>query len=168
MSQLLIGAFFFAMHSCEYCKTAGIKWTKILTLRNICYCMECHKLSPLDPDLTHANSVSITFEYQKHDKRNDRIMQHWTGDPFLCPICQWGAIIHCIHTYPGSCDNMPVNTILSSQKSTPADDKQHDAQQTLCCSNHHQKGWAWLWSGRSWSSFNLQWHSHVDVPHGSA
>ena len=77
--------------------------------------MEHNELSHSDPDLTHANSVFIMFEYQKHDKRNGMIMQHQTVDPLLCPAHQLGTIIHHIHTYPESCNNMLVNMILSPQ-----------------------------------------------------
>jgi len=104
------------MCSCEYYKTAGVKRTKILTLRNICFFMEWHILKHLDPNISHADSISITFKYQKHDEQNDMITQHWTGYPILCPIWQWGTIIQCIHTYPGSCDNTLINMILFSQK----------------------------------------------------
>ena len=79
--------------------------------------MEHHELSHSDPDQTHANFVSIMFEYHKHDEQNNMITQHHMGDPLLYPTHQWGTIIHHICTYPGSCDNMPVNMILSHKQS---------------------------------------------------
>ena len=36
----------------------------------------------------------------------------WWSPSVPCP--SWGAIIHHIHSYPKSCDNVPVNMILSS------------------------------------------------------
>ena len=81
--------------------------------------MERCEISHLDLDLTHADSVSIMFEYQKRDERSDTITQHRTGDPLLCPVHQWGAIIHRIRAYPESCDHTPVNMILSSTNKKP-------------------------------------------------
>jgi len=47
------------------------------------------------------------------------ITQHQTGDHLLCPVHQWGAIIHHICSYPKSCDNTPANMILSPTNKKP-------------------------------------------------
>ena len=109
MSQLVIGPFFFAMRSCEYCKTQGTRRTKLLTLRNLRFFSGKRELSHYDPYLSLADSVSITFEYQKRDQRNDTITQHHMGDFILCPIRQWAAITQ----YPGTTSSSTVNTIIN-------------------------------------------------------
>ena len=68
-----MGAFFFAMRSCEYCKAGkeDSKRTRILWLRNIRF-FKNKKLIPHDsPHISNADYVVITFECQKKDQRND-------------------------------------------------------------------------------------------------
>jgi len=113
MSQLVIGAFFFAMCSCEYCKTQGTCRTKLLTLRNLRFFSGKRELSHYDPYLSLADSVSITFEYQKRDQRGDTITQHHMGDLILCPVHQWAAITQCVLSYPGTTSSSTVNTIIN-------------------------------------------------------
>ena len=112
MSQLTIGAFFFAMRSCEYTHTSGTKRTKLLRLRNIRFFVKHREIPHLDPHLADADSVSITFEYQKNDQRNVTITQHCTNDAILCPVRAWAAVVHRVLSYPGSSPSSTVNTYL--------------------------------------------------------
>jgi hypothetical protein len=76
--QLAIGAFFFAMRSCEYLKVkqAEKQRTDILRLRNIRFFKKGTLLSHNNKSISTADNVSITFEFQKKDERDDTVTQH--------------------------------------------------------------------------------------------
>jgi hypothetical protein len=54
--------------------------------------------------------VSLTFEYQKNDERDITVTMHRTGDPVLCPVLAWEAVVTRILGYPGTTQETPVNT----------------------------------------------------------
>ncbi len=89
MSELFTGAFFFAMRSCEYLKVSGTKKTKILCLRNIRFFKGTRLLNHTANNLHTADTISITFEEQKQDTKNDIITHHHTKDRVLCPVKIW-------------------------------------------------------------------------------
>jgi hypothetical protein len=91
--ELFIGAFFFAMRSCEYVQVSGKRKPKLLTLKNIRFFKGCRLIHFEDPLLHYADCVSITFEQQKRDTKNDVITQHRSDDPILCPVKIWANII---------------------------------------------------------------------------
>lgn len=65
MSELFIGAFFFAMRSCKYLFISGPRKTKLLALQNIRF-YQVKSLLLHNNNLLHlADTVSITFEVQK-------------------------------------------------------------------------------------------------------
>jgi hypothetical protein len=76
LCQLFIGAFFFAMRSCEYVKVQGPRKTKLLTAKNIRFYSGNHLIPHSSPNLLFAECVSITFEFQKRETKNDVITQH--------------------------------------------------------------------------------------------
>lgn len=92
LSQLTIGAFFFACRSCEYLKVSKPqdKRTKLLTIGNLAFFKEGKELDKINqqPLLETADSISITFIRQKNDRKNDTITQWKTGDEILCPVRQ--------------------------------------------------------------------------------
>ena len=92
--QLVIMAFFFAMRSCEYLKVSGKpRRTKPLCMRNFQFTSN-HKVIPLDsPNLADADCVTITFEYQKSDKRDEQVTQQRTDHSLLCPVKACATII---------------------------------------------------------------------------
>ncbi len=112
MCQLFTGAFFFAMRSCEYLKVSGTRCTKLLTLKNIIFFKGRRELHHSNKSLHKADSVSITFEFQKKDTRNDTVTHHRSGHKSICPILVWAKIIQRIRNYPHSTDNTPVNTFM--------------------------------------------------------
>jgi hypothetical protein len=63
--ELFIGAFFFAMRSCEYISVSGKRKTKLLALKNICFYQGKHRLSHSDRNLHSATTIKITFKEQK-------------------------------------------------------------------------------------------------------
>jgi hypothetical protein len=116
MCKLFIGAFFFAMHSCEYLNVNGTRKTKILTTNNIRLFKGKKELSHLDPKLHTATTVSITFEFQKKDTKNDTVTQHRSDDTLLCPVKVWAKIIKRIASYPNKQKHPQVNTYFDNGK----------------------------------------------------
>ena len=76
-AQLAVGGFFFAARSCEYLKVRDAKERKtdILRLRCIVFLKDGRVLAHSDPNLHLADCVSITFERQKKDEKNDTVTQ---------------------------------------------------------------------------------------------
>jgi hypothetical protein len=92
-ADLLIGAFFFAMRSCEYCEVNGERKTKLLTIKNFSFYKNKKLLSLYDNLLHEADYMRITFEYQKTEKKNQPVFHHRSGHPTLCPIIIWSSVI---------------------------------------------------------------------------
>eukprot|EP00978_Attheya_sp_CCMP212_P004474 scaffold9753_cov35-Attheya_sp.AAC.2 len=112
--QLSPGAFYFAMRSCKYLKvTAKIenRQTKLLCIRNIRFFNRNCLVEHDDPRLCMSLSVSITFEFQKNDKRNDTVTMHRAGDAYMCPVVAWAAVVQRILSYPGTRPETTVNTM---------------------------------------------------------
>jgi hypothetical protein len=110
--QLLRGAFFFGMRSCEYLEVQGPRRTKRLCLKNIRFFIKNREL-PHSSHLLHlADSVTVTFEFQKTDERDAMVTMHRSGDPVLCPILAWSSVVRRLLTYAGTNPNTPVNTYM--------------------------------------------------------
>ena len=92
--QLFNFAFFFAMRSCEYLKTDGEKRTHPIRLRNLVFRRRHHIIPHDDPNLAEADTITVTFEFQKRDLRDDAVTQSSSGDPLLCPVRAAAAIVH--------------------------------------------------------------------------
>ncbi len=116
MFQLFTGAFFFAMRSCEYLKVSGTRRTKLLTLKNIRFFKGRRELKHSDKSLHSADTVSITFEFQKKDTRNDTVTHYRSGHKSICPVLVWANIVQRIRAYPSSTDITPVNTFIDKNK----------------------------------------------------
>ena len=113
ISQLAIGAFFFACRSCEYLKVNNSekRRTDVLRLRNIRFFLGGRELDLGDQNLEYANCVSLTFEWQKKDERMDTVTQMASGDALLCPVRQWAAIAKRIRSYTGATNDTPVSAV---------------------------------------------------------
>lgn len=118
ISQLIIGALFFACRSCEYLKVSRPedKKTKQLTLGNIAFYRNNDELPHLSTDLHTADRMSITFETQKNERKFDTITQWKTDDDVLCPVLQWAALVKRILTYPGTSTTTPVSAVWNRGK----------------------------------------------------
>ena len=86
LAQLATGAFFFAMRSCEYLSVSGARRTRLLELQNIRFFKANKELLHNDPRLCTADTVSITFYFQKNDERDDTVTMWRTTDELLCPV----------------------------------------------------------------------------------
>jgi hypothetical protein len=112
LCELFTGAFFFAMRSCEYLKVSGQRKTKLLALRNIRFYKGRRLILHSDPLLHLAECVSITFEIQKKESKNDIITQFRSSDQTLCPVKIWTKIVRRISSYTGSTKDTTVNTFI--------------------------------------------------------
>jgi hypothetical protein len=65
------------------------------------------------PSLEQANKVTIHFEWQKRDVRNDDVTQSATPHPFLCPVKAAAAIVHRLQSFKASPDAF-IYSYLSS------------------------------------------------------
>lgn len=116
--QLANGAFFFAMRSCEYLLVtqAEKRRTDIIRLRNIRFFKEGIEMSHNNPNLISADSVSITFEWQKKDERSETVTHLSTDHPLLSPPRLWTTIVKQIRSYPGSNDDTPVSAVWRNNR----------------------------------------------------
>jgi hypothetical protein len=112
--QLARGAFFFAMRSCEYLTVQGERRTKRLRLGNLKFIRNKRTISLDDPLLALCDTIAITFEFQKNDERDETVIMHCSGDPLLCPIRAWAAVVMRILSYPGTSDTTYVNAYLTT------------------------------------------------------
>jgi hypothetical protein len=118
LCELFIGAFFFAMRSCEYVQVSGPRKTKLLTIRNISFYRGKRQIPHDDPLLQMSDCVSITFEQQKRETKGDIITQHRSNDPILCPVKIWSKIIRRLNSYKSSDPNTTVNTYFHKDSTT--------------------------------------------------
>ena len=123
IGQLIIGALFYAMRSCEYSTTpiAEDKKTKLLTVRNVRFFdkdkrgfLRAIKYTPTNPNPGEASCVAITFENQKNGGKDATITQHHTPPGKICPVRTWAVIITRIAAYPSTSDTSTVNTFLKN------------------------------------------------------
>jgi len=112
LCELFIGAFFFAVRSCKYVKVSGQRKTKILMVKNISFLKGRRTVPHSDPFLHLADCISITFENQKRDTKNDTITQHRSSNSLLCPVRIWASIVRRLSSYPSFSQNMMVNSFL--------------------------------------------------------
>ena len=115
--ELFIGAFFFAMRSCEYLTVQGRRKTKLLAVKNICFFLGRKCMDHSDANLHLASSVSITFEEQKRGTKNDTISHQRTNDELLCPVKIWCKIIKRIVSYQETTKETTVNVFRMSNGS---------------------------------------------------
>jgi hypothetical protein len=113
-ADLIIGAFFFAMRSCEYTLTAIPGRTKRVTLGNLIFRdAQKHVITHSDPSLlSKAEFITIVFADQKNGTKMDARTQRRTGDRVLCPILRWGrAVQRIIRSIEGYSDATPLCTV---------------------------------------------------------
>jgi hypothetical protein len=91
-------------------KVHGQRRTKLLCLRTIRFFLNGHLLSHDNTSLSLADCVSITFEFQKTDIRDETITHYRSKDLYLCPVRAWATVVQHILTYPGTDHDSPVNT----------------------------------------------------------
>ena len=116
LGQLACGAFFFGMRSCEYLTVAGTRKTKRLKIKNIRFFKNNEELvDKRSPLLRYADTVSITFEFQKNRQKNMTVSQPRSGKE-ICPVIIWAKIVQRILQYKGSSEHTSVNAIFIGGK----------------------------------------------------
>jgi hypothetical protein len=95
-NQLFLLAFFFAMRSCEYLRIADSRQkrrTRPIRRTDFAFWKNHRLVSLDDPTISEADSVSITFHFQKTELRDETVTQSSTGHPIFCPVKVAAAII---------------------------------------------------------------------------
>ena len=69
-----------------------------------------------DPDLASATAISITFQFQKTNVRDETVHQHATELPILCPVIQWALVVIHILSYPGCDTDSLVSMVVIGDK----------------------------------------------------
>jgi len=92
------------MRSCEYSDVQGERWTKLLCVRNVRFFDENNRDIPKNYSYNQfASTVSVTFEFQRKDVRNDTISHQRSGDSIamgeMCPVKAMAALIKKIRSY---------------------------------------------------------------------
>jgi hypothetical protein len=118
ISWLCTLAFFWCCRSCEYSKTSGERKTKLLCTRNLKFRSSNKRvLDPKSENIFDAQYVSITFEFQKNDKRDETITHQKSGDKLLCPVLAAANIINRLRGYSipeDRWDDTPICTFETS------------------------------------------------------
>jgi hypothetical protein len=118
IAQLDTGAIYFAMRSCEYNKVPDQKdkRTKILCIKNFRFFKDNVEQHHSSPSLSNADCVSITFEFQKNNEKNETVTQERTSDPIMCPVKAWAATVQRVLSYPKTTSNTPINIFMLKSK----------------------------------------------------
>ena len=116
--ELSAGAMFFCMRSREYLKVPQAEKgrTDIIRLRCIIFRRGRRIIRHDDPELEYADNVTIIFEMQKKDERDDSVTHWCTNHPILCPVRLWATVVKRIKSYPGTDDNTPVSAVWRNNR----------------------------------------------------
>ncbi len=83
-----------------------------MTLGNIRFFRNGARLDQSSHDINTATCVTLTFVFQKKDLKHDSVSQLASGDPIICPVRQWAALVKRIRSYPGVSDDTTVDTVM--------------------------------------------------------
>jgi len=125
MAWLQVLAFFFCMRSCEYSNVSGKQKTKVVCFQNIRFFQKNRLLKHNSPRIHLATLVSITFEWQKKDVRDDMITHQKSNDSIgggiMCPIRACIKLVKRIYPKKVPNQNIPdlqINTVMKNGKLT--------------------------------------------------
>ena len=118
MGELVGGAHFWAMRSCEHAKVpkAEQRQTKQLCIKNIAFIKDGEILKHNSPSLHLGDYVSITCERQKNDRKADTVTQWRTVGKLLCPVKIWASLIRRILSHKGTNENSSVSLAKHNNK----------------------------------------------------
>jgi hypothetical protein len=76
------------MRSCEYVEVSqqGKRHTNILKLQNLCFFKNRKLIKHNNPNLEFADWISVTFERQKKDKKNNTVTHMASDNDTLYPV----------------------------------------------------------------------------------
>jgi hypothetical protein len=121
LAELLTLAFFFCMRSCEYFDVQGEQRTKLLCVKNLRFYTSDNRYISGNIEYLHlAAMVSITFEFQKRDIRNDIISHQRLNDKQgmgeMCPVRTTVLLVQRLYSYTNSpykkFQDTPINLVL--------------------------------------------------------
>jgi hypothetical protein len=94
-ADLTVGAYFFAMRACEFCRTPRRGKTRLLEIENIQFRDRKKRVAGHDdPDLLRkAYYVTITFVDQKNGEKFEKRTQPRSGRKWLCPVRAWARAV---------------------------------------------------------------------------
>jgi hypothetical protein len=130
IGQLVAGAFFFAMRSCEFSDAGGSRRTKTITMADVEFRRDGRKVVSDDAaELATADTVSITFRTQKNGEKGTTVTQHRTdgttlGGVSLCPVTSFAELVARIKRYEPvesewrEKDDRPINLITIDGRSS--------------------------------------------------
>ena len=94
------------MSQAEKCRT------EIIKILDVHFHKEGVELQHSDPLIEYADSVSITFAFQKSDAHNETVTQLSSGDIDLCPVRIWAKVVQVQRmSYPGATKETPVSAV---------------------------------------------------------
>jgi hypothetical protein len=103
IGQLVVGAFFFAMRSCEYSEASGSRRTKTVRIGDIVFRLGGEPIcSAREEVLASADTVSVTYRTQKNGERGVTVTQHRTSakpGTGLCPVRALAGLVSRISAY---------------------------------------------------------------------
>ena len=104
IGQLVVGAFFFAMRSCEYSEASGgSQRTKTVRIGNIVFRLGGDSIRSVDEEvLASADAVLVKYRTPKNGERGATITQHWTSasqGAGLCPVCALVGLVSRLSAY---------------------------------------------------------------------
>ena len=101
-AQLLSGALFFAMRSCEYLFVGhGDRRTRPVQVQDIVFMVGLTAIHHNQPDLHRAEHVTINFGDQKSEIKFKMVTQYNNNDHQLNPVANWAHTVQRIRSYPG-------------------------------------------------------------------
>jgi hypothetical protein len=67
------------------------------------------------PNLEFTNCISLTFDQQKWEEKNDTIIQQASGSSILCPVQLAARLERCIWAFPGTTEHISISTYMSNR-----------------------------------------------------
>ena len=109
---------FFGMRSCEYLNVTGTRKTKQLRISDIRFFKNNNELKDKsNPFIQFADTVSITFRFQKNKQKMITVSQPRSGKP-ICPVIIWARIVLRVLSYKKTSDKTKVNAVQVGKKLT--------------------------------------------------
>ena len=121
IGQLIVGAFFFTMRSCEYIKTRKSGKNRKRIVENVQFYKGRIKLNR-SANIHSASHVSIIFIFQKN-KNKYQTVSHKRSGKKLCPVKVWADIVTRILSYEDTNELTPINIALINGKLVEIKDK---------------------------------------------
>jgi integrase len=129
VGQLVVGAFFFAMRSCEYSEVTGSRRTQVIRIGDLDFRKDGRIVDVADAHrLQEADTVSVTYRSQKNGERGVTVTQHRTvgsGQVSLCPVRSFADLVTRVSQYElndhkkwALAEERPINLVVTGGRAT--------------------------------------------------